>query len=1075
VRRRIKQDLAIILVFMTLLSSQFAFMSGCGRPPQSSRTGDAPGVTGGVTSGDLFYLPSGTTGGDVVTFDPPPVVQARGAEEKPEADPLRYEAGSQDKPNSAVLQPLVRLLDRIYEVARNPYRDPSTILRRPYLLVHEDDPNEPIEISFELLVENELNGNVYEQYVPLEVVEKELAYLQPFDKIESLYLSHTGLNGDDLVRLAHLRGLKHLSLGGFQLYDSAFIFLSGFRELESLDLRGVSFSGENMEPLRELPLLTDVDVDPEIIDDEILEFLIPISPVLNMSGSRVTNEGIRSLAGADHIVALNLSHNPRVDDSSMLYVAAMTNLKTLVLVNTNVGDQGVSQLTGLDKLAFLNLNSSRNVSDRSAGILGSMDSLQHLLINRTGITDRGIPLIARLPRLRRLSIEGTDIGVNSLPHLVGMSSLEQLDVAGSGLSELMEADAQPEIPVSLVDDYLAVRLLNEPPMETSRAIVVPDIQSNANDSEQELVIEGISGLRELHLDLAGDLDKLSIRNCPDLESLILNSVPSQSQEGIEPVGFRSSIRRVDIFELDSLPRLKDFKIADVATPRIEGDGALERIERIALTGTISVDLIAALGSNERLTHVAARIDAITGPLSVLDAVGPFPSLVAFHLEGRDAQLLRICRGAESLAVAHIECGSVSGRELSLLETMRGLRSLYIDGLESDGNPLDVLNRLPILEECKVVRSSMDELRLKASCSLKTIQFDHSRIRVVAIHGPPTLSVMKFGDPMLHPNEWLSGKGYATPRSPRMVIEEFDISMMPSLRELELNIADNTNVIVSQFTVSECPVLEKLHFDAAGNLAEGSLTAPVSVRIDSQNTHLQEVSFEQMPLSPPLLQWIRYAPQLHTVRFQNCEVTSGHFVYLSRLPALKLLWLEHSNVSDGALRHLNRLPMLEEVCLLGTDVQGPGIANLAACPNFQRLNWPGMAIDSFDVVNRFDRFTDPFIEVEDPIDPEFCDRSIRVHDQPHWWGLKLTLRTEVDTIRIERCYRIRTLSLNSDRPGTPPPDKLVLNKMPQLSTITIAIPLREIVMDEMSGLQTVNLIGNARNDPVCREAFAQWLP
>jgi hypothetical protein len=76
-------------------------------------------------------------------------------------------------------------------------------------------------------------------------------------------------------------------------------------------------------------------------------------------------------------------------DADLAHVANMTELKSLVLENTQVTDAGLVHLAGLTKLKTLDLDGTL-VTDAGLVLLGGLTILERLELSRTRVTDEGV-------------------------------------------------------------------------------------------------------------------------------------------------------------------------------------------------------------------------------------------------------------------------------------------------------------------------------------------------------------------------------------------------------------------------------------------------------------------------------------------------------------------------------------------------------------------------------------------------------------------------------------------------------------------------------------------------------------
>ncbi len=107
------------------------------------------------------------------------------------------------------------------------------------------------------------------------------------------------------------------------------------------------------------------------IDDEQLKDIDSIGNViwLNLAGTKVTNEGLKHLAGLP--------------------------LKKLHLERTEIGDAGLEHLESLKELEYLNLYQTK-VSDAGIERLAKIKSLKKLYVWKSAITEEGIEKLSKL-------------------------------------------------------------------------------------------------------------------------------------------------------------------------------------------------------------------------------------------------------------------------------------------------------------------------------------------------------------------------------------------------------------------------------------------------------------------------------------------------------------------------------------------------------------------------------------------------------------------------------------------------------------------------------------------------------
>lgn len=189
-------------------------------------------------------------------------------------------------------------------------------------------------------------------------------------------LTSGGLSG---VRLA--RHLTHLDLSSCgMLGDEALSALRGLRELTDLSLAGVALSDAALLYLRDLALLSRVD----------------------LSWTGIGDAGVARLRALRRLRELSLS-GTRVSDASLLFLADLPELRYLDLSNTRVTDTGLRALTAASSLEVLDLEGT-DVKDAGLVHLGELPKLQRLYLGSTSVTDVGLDLIGRVTDVQAVDL-----------------------------------------------------------------------------------------------------------------------------------------------------------------------------------------------------------------------------------------------------------------------------------------------------------------------------------------------------------------------------------------------------------------------------------------------------------------------------------------------------------------------------------------------------------------------------------------------------------------------------------------------------------------------------------------------
>jgi internalin A len=132
---------------------------------------------------------------------------------------------------------------------------------------------------------------------------------------------------------------------------------------------------------------------------------LPALSSLDLSLTRVTDQGMQELRSLPGIVELNLRFAEYVTDEGLAAIKGWKKLKRLVLHGTKVSDTSLEHIAGITSLETLDLGSVM-------------------------LTDVGLERLTVLPNLKALTIGGNELGDAGLQALRQMPGLTFLDISG---------------------------------------------------------------------------------------------------------------------------------------------------------------------------------------------------------------------------------------------------------------------------------------------------------------------------------------------------------------------------------------------------------------------------------------------------------------------------------------------------------------------------------------------------------------------------------------------------------------------------------------------------------------------
>jgi len=253
--------------------------------------------------------------------------------------------------------------------------------------------------------------------------------------LPSLRWSGGEINVESLASLAG-HDWDTIALGDAKLDGSVIEPLRHARSIQTLRLFGIGLSGQcgrlkNVKGLKGLEIagtnLTALDLEQigELTDLEYLSLWGELT--INVSGAR-------EIAKLTKLKTLRL-YLVNLDDASFTEFKPLVLLEELDLSHTRVTDEGLRVVEGMSRLKVLNLTRHPDwlikpqLTNACVPTLMRLKELRSLTLSGK-ITDKGLTFLARLPHLKNLSVHGTEItsaGLSALQH----STIESVTVSSS--------------------------------------------------------------------------------------------------------------------------------------------------------------------------------------------------------------------------------------------------------------------------------------------------------------------------------------------------------------------------------------------------------------------------------------------------------------------------------------------------------------------------------------------------------------------------------------------------------------------------------------------------------------------
>jgi Leucine-rich repeat (LRR) protein len=150
---------------------------------------------------------------------------------------------------------------------------------------------------------------------------------------------------------------------------------------------------------------------------------------VNLSATWVNDTEILELAALPKLERLDLSHT-RISDEGLLHLRTARQIRDLnLLYAEQITDLGLSAIKNWTHLKRLNVRGTR-ISDPTLAIVGKLTQLESLDIANTGVTDAGLDSLVPLTHLKHLALGRSRFSDNAIVVLRLLSTLESLDLSG---------------------------------------------------------------------------------------------------------------------------------------------------------------------------------------------------------------------------------------------------------------------------------------------------------------------------------------------------------------------------------------------------------------------------------------------------------------------------------------------------------------------------------------------------------------------------------------------------------------------------------------------------------------------
>lgn len=247
---------------------------------------------------------------------------------------------------------------------------------------------------------------------------------------------------------------------------------------------------------------------------------------------------------AGEIVAVKLA-GTWVNDSELLDLAALPGLERLDLSHTRISDEGLLYLRRAKRIRELNLLYAEQITDQGMNAIKLWTELRSLNVRGTRIGDGTMAVVSGLPQIQSLDVSGTAITENGLDNLISLVNLKRLEMGRNRLRE---------------DALVILRLVNDLEwLDLSGPRSVNRNQRSDSNALAPVLVEAIGDLTRLrvlklgHLNIDADGLNVLAPKLLQLERLGLELCPRIDDASLPVLAKWPSLKHVDLQETAVTP------------------------------------------------------------------------------------------------------------------------------------------------------------------------------------------------------------------------------------------------------------------------------------------------------------------------------------------------------------------------------------------------------------------------------------------------------------------------------------------------------------------------------------------
>jgi Leucine-rich repeat (LRR) protein len=266
-------------------------------------------------------------------------------------------------------------------------------------------------------------------------------------------------HGEDWIEHAGGKGARDasgkviaISLRGSWINDAEMIHIADLPDLEKLDLSHTRISDEGLLHLKSAPRISDLNLYySEWITDQGMAAIRGWQHLkrLNVRGTRISDATLEIVSHITGLEALDIA-NTSVTDNGLDYLITLVNLKELSLGRGRLTNSALDMLRMFPALTYLDLSGARpeapdmanrrrsagaGIPEESLRAMAELKELRTLKLGYSAITGPGLRILAALDKVEKLGLEGCRrIDDSAAAELVNWKSLKYLDLQDSAVT-----------------------------------------------------------------------------------------------------------------------------------------------------------------------------------------------------------------------------------------------------------------------------------------------------------------------------------------------------------------------------------------------------------------------------------------------------------------------------------------------------------------------------------------------------------------------------------------------------------------------------------------------------------------